>query len=104
MNNLNVIITGATGMVGEGVLLDCLQNENVASVLMLNRRSFDLKHPKLKELLVPDFLQIEKFKDQLTGYDACFFCAGVSSLGKNEADYTHYVRYYVGGGPRAGTS
>ncbi|MBN8652308.1 MAG: NAD-dependent epimerase/dehydratase family protein [Cytophagales bacterium] len=88
MTNLNVIITGATGMVGEGVLLDCLQNETVASVLMLNRRSFDLKHPKLKEMLVPDFLEIEKFKDQLTGYDACFFCAGVSSLGKNEADYT----------------
>jgi len=88
MTNLNVIITGATGMVGEGVLLDCLQNETIASVLMLNRRSFDLKHPKLKELIVPNFLEIEKFKDQLTGYDACFFCAGVSSLGKNEADYT----------------
>lgn len=88
MTNLNVIITGATGMVGEGVLLECLQNENIASALMLNRRSFDLKHPKLKELLVPNFLEIEKFKDLLTGYDACFFCAGVSSLGKNEADYT----------------
>jgi nucleoside-diphosphate-sugar epimerase len=88
MTNLNIIITGATGMVGEGVLLECLQNPAVAEVLMLNRRSFDLKHPKLKELIVPNFLEIEKFKDQLTGYDACFFCAGISSIGMNEADYT----------------
>lgn len=88
MTNLNVIITGATGMVGEGVLLECLQNPAVAEVLMLNRRSFDLKHPKLKELIVPNFLEIEKYKDQLTGYDACFFCAGISSIGMNEADYT----------------
>lgn len=75
-------------MVGEGVLLECLQNPAVAEVLMLNRRSFDLKHPKLKELIVPNFLEIEKYKDQLTGYDACFFCAGISSIGMNEADYT----------------
>lgn len=88
MTNLNVIITGSTGMVGEGVLLECLQNPAVAEVLMLNRRSFDLKHPKLKELIVPNFLEIEKYKDQLTGYDACFFCAGISSIGMNEADYT----------------
>jgi nucleoside-diphosphate-sugar epimerase len=88
MTNLNIIITGATGMVGEGVLLECLQNPAVAEVLMLNRRSFDLKHPKLKELIVPNFLEIEKFKDKLTGYDACFFCAGISSIGMNEADYT----------------
>lgn len=88
MTNLKVIITGATGMVGEGVLLECLQNPAVTEVLMLNRRSFDLKHPKLKELLVPNFLEIEKFQDQLAGYDACFFCAGISSIGMNEADYT----------------
>jgi nucleoside-diphosphate-sugar epimerase len=88
MTNLNIIINGATGMVGEGVLLECLQNPAVAEVLMLNRRSFDLKHPKLKELIVPNFLEIEKFKDKLTGYDACFFCAGISSIGMNEADYT----------------
>lgn len=89
MNPLNVIITGATGMVGEGVLLECLQNEQIAQVLILSRRPYDLKHPKLKELLVPNFLEIEKVKDQLAGYDACFFCAGVSSVGKNEAEYTH---------------
>ncbi|MCW5911456.1 MAG: NAD-dependent epimerase/dehydratase family protein [Cyclobacteriaceae bacterium] len=88
MSKIKVIITGATGMVGEGVLLECLQNENVAEVLMLNRRPFDLEHPKLKELIVTNFLEIEMFKDRLAGYDACFFCAGVSSIGMSEADYT----------------
>jgi nucleoside-diphosphate-sugar epimerase len=92
MKNLNIIVTGATGMVGEGVLLECLQNDSVGSVLMLNRRSYELKHPKLKELIVPNFLEIEKVKDQLVGYDACFFCAGVSSMGKNESEYTHITR------------
>lgn len=62
MNKIKVIITGATGMVGEGVLLHCLQSESVAEVLMLNRRPFEVKHPKLKELIVPDFLEIERYK------------------------------------------
>jgi len=85
---IKVIITGATGMVGEGVLLECLQNENVSEVLMINRKHFDLSHAKLKKLLVPDFFQIEKFSEQLKGYDACFYCAGVSSVGMDEVSYT----------------
>ncbi|MBL7861183.1 MAG: NAD-dependent epimerase/dehydratase family protein [Cyclobacteriaceae bacterium] len=88
MNKIKVIITGATGMVGEGVLLHCLQTESVAEVLMLNRRPFGVRHPKLKELIVPNFLEIERYKDSLIGYDACFFCAGISSVGMSEADYT----------------
>lgn len=82
------MITGATGMVGEGVLLHCLQNEAVSEVLMINRRPYDLQHPKLKELLVKDFNHLDAFANSLTGYDACFFCAGISSVGMNEADYT----------------
>ncbi len=85
---MKVIITGATGMVGEGVLLECLQNAAVTHILIVGRRHYDLSHPKVKELLIPDFLQSEKFADQLGGCDACFFCAGVSSVGMNEADYT----------------
>src|SRR5215210_6319086 len=88
MNNIKVIITGATGMVGEGVLLECLQNEQVSEVLIVSRRHYDLTHPKLKELIVPDFFRLEDFWEQLTGYDACFYCAGVSSIGMNEAKYT----------------
>lgn len=85
---MKVIITGATGMVGEGVLLECLQQELVKEILLVGRRHYDLNHPKVKELLVTDFLDIEPYADQLQGYDACFYCAGVSSVGMNEKDYT----------------
>jgi uncharacterized protein YbjT (DUF2867 family) len=88
MSSIKVIITGATGMVGEGVLFECLQNENVNEVLLINRRHYHMQHPKLKELIVPDFFQIEKFADKINGYDACFFCAGVTSVGKKEPEYT----------------
>lgn len=86
---IKVIITGATGMVGEGVLLHCLANADVAEVLIVNRKHYDRQHPKLKELLVPDFMDLTKVADKLTGYDACFFCAGVTSIGKKEPEYTH---------------
>ncbi|HEY9533888.1 MAG TPA: NAD-dependent epimerase/dehydratase family protein [Mucilaginibacter sp.] len=86
---IKIIITGATGMVGEGVLLHCLNNPEVEKVLIVNRRHYDLQHPKLAELLVPDFMELSSVSDQLVGYDGCFFCAGVSSIGKKEPEYTH---------------
>lgn len=89
MSAIKVIITGATGMVGEGVLFECLQNEKVAEVLIISRRHYEMQHPKLKELLVPDFFKLDSFAESLTGYDACFFCAGVTSVGKNEEQFTH---------------
>jgi hypothetical protein len=89
---MKVIITGATGMVGEGVLFECLESPNVKEVLMVNRRHFDLDHSKLKELLVPDFFQLEKFSENLKGYDACFYCAGISSVGMKEDEYS-YITY-----------
>ncbi|WP_079703581.1 NAD-dependent epimerase/dehydratase family protein [Daejeonella lutea] len=88
MKKLKVIITGATGMVGEGVLLHCLQSEEIEKVLMINRKSYKFSHPKLRELLVPDFNNLADYSEQLTGFDACFYCAGVSSLGMKEAEYT----------------
>ena len=89
MSTIKVIITGATGMVGEGVLLECLQNEKVAEVLIVSRRHDEIQHPKLKELIVPDFFKMDQFADKIKGYDACFFCAGVSSVGKKEELFTH---------------
>nr|WP_299382312.1 epimerase [Allomuricauda sp.] len=83
-----VIITGATGMVGKGVLLECLDHESISEVLVVNRNSLELSHPKLKEILLKDFMDLDKVKDELGGYDACFFCMGVSVLGLNEATYT----------------
>lgn len=90
LNNMaiKVILTGATGFVGEGVLLECLANPDVTEVLMVNRRPFDLQHPKLKELILPDFLQAGQYSAQMAGYDACFYCAGISSAGMKEAEYS----------------
>lgn len=89
---LNIIITGATGMVGEGVLLECLDHSEVSKVLMINRRSSSLKHPKLEECIVPDFFHLEQVSEQLKGYDACFYCAGITSRGMSEQDYS-YITY-----------
>jgi len=86
--SLNVIITGATGMVGEGVLLECLDNPAVSGVLVVGRRSCGMTHPKLTELIQNDLGALSPFRDKLTVYDACFFCAGVSSIGKKEDEYT----------------
>ncbi len=82
---MRVILTGATGMVGEGVLLACLENPAVTEVLSVSRRSCGRTDPKLKELLAPDFLKLTELPK---GYDACFYCAGISSVGMTEADYT----------------
>jgi len=85
---MKVILTGATGMVGEGVLLECLDNSEVERVLSLSRRPSGRQHEKLKELLVPDFRELAAVEAQLAGYDACFYCAGISSVGMKEADYS----------------
>jgi uncharacterized protein YbjT (DUF2867 family) len=87
MPAIKVIITGATGMVGEGVLFECLQNEKVSEVLIVSRRHYEMQHQKLKELIVPDFLKMDNYTQTVKGYDACFFCAGVSSVGMKEDKY-----------------
>lgn len=89
---LKVIITGTTGMVGKGVLLECLDHPDVSEVLVINRNSIDLKHPKLKEILHEDFFDLTPIKGQLQGYNACFFCLGVSAIGMSEEEY-HHVTY-----------
>jgi uncharacterized protein YbjT (DUF2867 family) len=85
---MKVILTGATGMVGEGVLLECLENPLVEQVLSVSRRTSGRTHAKLTELLIPDFRDVSSVEATLTGYDACFYCAGISSVGMTEADYT----------------
>jgi len=85
---MKVILTGATGMVGEGVLLECLENPLVARVLVVSRRPCGRSHQKLDELLVPDFRDLSAVEPKLVGFDACFYCAGISSVGMDEAKYT----------------
>ena len=97
--NLRVILTGATGMVGEGVLLECLQNPTVEHVLVLTRKPTGRTHAKMSELLVPDLANLSAVESQLTGYNACFFCAGVSSVGISKEEYeriTHDLTLAVG--------
>ena len=84
---IKAIITGSTGMVGEGILHVCLNNENVESVLLINRKPCGVVHPKLKEIIHKDFMNLSEIKEQFAGYNACYFCAGVSSVGKNEEEY-----------------
>lgn len=85
---IRVIITGTTGMVGEGVLYDCLLHEDVEQVLVINRKNCGISHPKLKEIIHADFFDFSSIENQLQNYNACFFCLGVSSIGMNEETYT----------------
>lgn len=84
---IKTIITGATGMVGEGVLLECLDHPAVEQVLVINRKPGGRSHPKLREIIHADFSNLTSIESQLVGYDACFFCLGVSSVGMSEQEY-----------------
>lgn len=85
---LNVIITGATGMVGEGVVHECLLHDDIEQVLVISRKPCGMVHYKLKEIIHSDFFDFSAIENQLTGYNACFFCLGVSSVGMKEPEYT----------------
>jgi nucleoside-diphosphate-sugar epimerase len=82
--HLNVIITGSTGMVGKAALLECLESEHVHSVLLINRTPINMSHPKIKEIIHHDFQDFSSIKNELKGYNACFLCMGVSSMGMSE--------------------
>jgi uncharacterized protein YbjT (DUF2867 family) len=85
---IKAIITGATGMVGEGVLHECLQSPQIEEVLIINRKPSGITHPKLKEIVHQNFFDFFPIQDKLIGYDACYFCLGVSSVGMKEPEYT----------------
>jgi uncharacterized protein YbjT (DUF2867 family) len=85
---IRTIITGSTGMVGEGVLHECLLHPDVESILVVNRKPCGVNDPKLKEIILPNFFDLSTIQSSLSGYNACFFCVGVSSLGMKESGYT----------------
>ncbi|GLX69953.1 NAD-dependent epimerase/dehydratase family protein [Paenibacillus glycanilyticus] len=85
---VKAIVTGATGMVGEGVLMECLRHPDVEQVLVVSRRPCGVTHPKLKEIIHSNFHDLTPIEEELRGYNACYFCLGVSSVGMSEADYT----------------
>jgi len=84
---IRTILTGATGMVGEGVLYECLRHPDVEAVLVINRKPCGVNHPKLREVVHPDLFDLSAIEHQLSGYNACFFCLGVSSVGMGAEQY-----------------
>jgi uncharacterized protein YbjT (DUF2867 family) len=86
---MKVILFGATGMVGQGVLRECLLDSEIESVLAVGRSPTGQRHPKLREILHDNFLEYSAVESQWAGYDACFFCLGVSSVGMSEERYRH---------------
>lgn len=82
-------------MIGKGVLLECLEDNRIGEVLVVNRSTLGMRHPKLKEVLLKDFLKPELIQDELKGFDAVYFCLGVSAGGMSEADYTRITYHYT---------
>jgi uncharacterized protein YbjT (DUF2867 family) len=90
-----VIITGATGMIGKGVLLECVDHEAISEILVIGRNPVCMDHPKLKELIHKDFSDFSGVKEQLNGYDGCFYCLGISAAGLKEEEYKRITYDYT---------
>jgi uncharacterized protein YbjT (DUF2867 family) len=86
---MKVILFGATGMVGQGVLRECLLDADVETVIAVGRSPTGVQNAKLREIVHDNFLDFSTIESQLAGYDACFFCLGVSSVGMSEERYRH---------------
>lgn len=84
---LKVIITGATGMVGEGILHTCMEDPRIEKILLINRKSANIQHAKVEEIIHKDFNDVQPIIDRLISYDACYFCLGISSIGLKEEAY-----------------
>src|SRR5580765_7881978 len=85
---MNVLIFGATGMVGQGVLREALLDPGVTRIVTVGRRATGVQDPKLRELVHADLFHLESLEAELTGFDGCFYCLGATSVGMSEADYT----------------
>ncbi|MEV6175049.1 NAD(P)H-binding protein [Streptomyces sp. NPDC051954] len=92
---MRVVIFGASGMVGQGVLRACLLDDGVTDVLLVVRSPLNVTHPKVREVVHADFTDFTAIQDELTGLDACFYCLGVSSTGRGEAEYTRVTFDYT---------
>lgn len=92
---MRVILFGATGHIGQGVLIECLESPDVESVLVIGRRNCWVVHDKLKEIIHDDFTDLSGIAHALEGYGACFFCLGVSSVGMSELEYHKITHDYA---------
>lgn len=84
---MKVIIFGATGMIGHGVLLECLDDPDIDAVTTVGRRPVDIEHDKLTQITHGDFTDFSKIESELAGFDACMWCLGISAAGMSEEDY-----------------
>ncbi len=84
---MKVIITGSTGMVGKGVLIQCLEDNRIKKILLVNRTSIKLYNPKIKEIICDNFLNLADYEKDFIGYDACFHCMGISVVGSSDKYY-----------------
>lgn len=106
---MKVVITGASGMVGQGVLQECIESNKVSKILLVNRIPLNIKNPKVKEVVISDFFKLESIKQDLVGFDTCFFCIGTSVLGKTEELYTkithdltvNFSKVFIHGNPES---
>ncbi len=92
---MKVIITGASGMVGKGVLLECLDHAEVKQVVSIGRSAIEIEHPRLKQIIHKDFSDYSTIKGQLKDCDACYLCMGISSMGLSEAEYHKITHDYT---------
>ena len=91
-NYVDVLITGATGMVGKSVLLECIRDNRVKNIYLVNRVPVNIKSPKIIEFIVDDFLKVGDLKKKIKNCDACFHCMGITSFGQN-SNYYYKVTY-----------
>lgn len=92
---MKVIITGSTGMIGKGVLLQCLDDSRIEEVLIVNRKTVGMEHPKLKEVLLKDFIDPSPIKEEIKGFDVVYFCLGISANGLSKTEYTKITYDYT---------
>lgn len=98
---MRVVLFGATGMIGSGALIECLEHPDVDSVLAVGRRSCEVEHDELDEVVHDDFLDYSRLRDRFAGVDACLFCLGVSAAGMSEEEYTRITRDFTLAAARA---
>jgi uncharacterized protein YbjT (DUF2867 family) len=92
---INAIIFGATGHIGQGVLIECLEHPDVKSILIIVRKSCGIEHGKVREIIHEDFHDYKSIEDKLSGYNACFFCLGTSSMRMKEEDYRRITQEFA---------
>ena len=95
LKHVKVLIFGATGMIGRGVLLECLRDSDVDLIVTLGRTPVGINQGKEREIVHRDLLNYAGMEESLSGFDACFFCLGVASAGMNEADYSRVTYGYA---------